>query len=98
MREYNIELQNAVDRQPIATYIDAGDLHTYDGGIIKASECGSSPTHGVLVVGYDTQDPEHPFWIIKNSWSGWWGEYGFARLELGPNTCGILNSMSYPEF
>merc|ERR1711988_429970 len=56
----------------------------YTGGIF--SNCGTSPDHAVLAVGYDSSS-----WKVKNSWGTGWGEQGYIRLKLG-DTCGVLDS------
>jgi len=60
---------------------------SYVGGIFPSSQCTTTINHGVTLVGY--ANGPNGYWIIRNSWNVWWGENGFARLELG-NTCGIL--------
>ena len=33
------------------------------------------------------------YWIVRNSWSEYWGMNGMAYVAMGDNTCGILNDM-----
>lgn len=49
-------------------------------------------THAVVGVGYGTEEIhgiDVPYWIIKNSWGGAWGEEGYFRIRRGDNTCAI---------
>lgn len=48
--------------------------------------------HAVLAVGYDLTG-ETPYWIVKNSWGGDWGEAGYFNIELGRNMCGEYSSV-----
>ncbi|XP_003741376.1 cathepsin L1 [Galendromus occidentalis] len=67
----------------------------YRGGILDVPNCGNTPTHAVLLVGYGTENGKD-FWTLKNSWGEGWGERGFFRLARGKNMCGIADWASYP--
>lgn len=66
---------------PIAISVDAG-WSGYDSGIYPASDCGSTIDHGVVLVGYGTdEDLGMDYWLVRNSWGTDWGEGGYIRLE-----------------
>ena len=50
--------------------------------------------HSVLLVGYG-QENGKDYWLIKNSWSTYWGDGGYIKIALEPNDCGIATSASY---
>lgn len=92
-------LMEAVSQQPVSVAIEADQVNfqSYDSGILT-KECGSGIDHGVLLVGYGTEDGID-YWRIKNSWGSSWGENGFVRLERGvgeQGQCGITTMSSYP--
>lgn len=74
-------LQAAVAEGPVSVAIDASGItfQLYFGGIIKYL-CGDSLDHGVLVVGYGTENGTD-YWLLKNSWGPTWGEKGYFRIH-----------------
>jgi len=93
-------LMEAVSKQPVSVAIEADQMvfQLYSRGILS-KECGVKLDHGVLLVGYGTEDGVD-YWKVKNSWGAGWGEEGFVRLERGGLTdageCGIKLDPSYP--
>lgn len=91
-------MRAALTRQTVSVAIDAGPIQFYTSGVFTA-DCGTQLDHGVLAVGYGTENGQD-FWIIRNSWGGSWGEEGYFRLhrdnEHGPGKCGLLMQASYP--
>lgn len=91
-------LMSAVTQQPVSIAIDADDVsfQTYNSGVLTAS-CGQNLDHGVLVVGYGTEDGT-PYWLVKNSWGPTWGDEGYIKIERSDaNLCGVLSAPSYPN-
>ncbi|KAL3274622.1 hypothetical protein HHI36_016004 [Cryptolaemus montrouzieri] len=83
---------------PISVAIDAtAELQMYSAGILEDDSCSAdSLNHGVLLVGYGSENGED-YYIIKNSWGVSWGEKGYFRLgRKGSNPCGIKQDASYP--
>jgi len=92
-------LMEAVAQQPVSIAIEADKptFQLYKGGVLKAP-CGAKLDHGVLAVGYGT-DNGMDYWKVKNSWGATWGEQGYIRLLRGKGAtgeCGILSQPSYP--
>ena len=95
------ELKKAVAQQPVSVAIEADNLHfqLYSSGIFNYKKCGNNLDHGVLVVGYGTENNQD-YWIIKNSWGSNWGENGYIRIARNTNLdgglCGISLEPSIP--
>lgn len=92
-------LMQAVSQQPVSVAIEADQMafQLYKGGILT-QECGTKLDHGVLVVGYGTENGVD-YWKVKNSWGAEWGENGYIRMKRGvpkDGECGIKDQPSYP--
>jgi cathepsin F len=74
---------------PLAIGIDALPMQLYFGGIMDVGIlCPPALDHGVTIVGYDATATK-PYWVIKNSWGGSWGEKGYLRIVKGKSACGL---------
>ncbi|XP_077230939.1 pro-cathepsin H-like [Tasmannia lanceolata] len=74
------------------------EFRLYQKGVFTSKTCGSTPmdvNHAVLAVGYGEENGT-PYWLIKNSWGGDWGDNGYFKMELGKNMCGVATCASYP--
>eukprot|EP00930_Biecheleria_cincta_P051044 TRINITY_DN361_c0_g1_i2.p1 TRINITY_DN361_c0_g1~~TRINITY_DN361_c0_g1_i2.p1 ORF type:complete len:347 (+),score=84.70 TRINITY_DN361_c0_g1_i2:79-1119(+) len=92
-------LMEAVAQQPVSVAIEADEsaFQLYKGGVLT-QKCGSKLDHGVLLVGYGTENGVD-YWKVKNSWGTSWGEEGYIRLKRGvpgDGECGIKDGAVYP--
>ena len=62
----------------------------YTSGVLTGSACGTNLDHGVLAVGYGTENGT-PYYLVKNSWGDSWGDAGYVRIGMaeGAGVCGI---------
>lgn len=84
---------------PICVSIDASlkDFSFYSNGVYYNAECKNGYDeldHSVLAVGYGVQDGE-PYWLIKNSWSTYWGNDGYVLMSQTDNNCGVATAATY---
>jgi len=94
-------LEAAVAQQPVSVAIEADQqvFQHYTGGVLTNEACGENLDHGVLVVGYGT-DNGQKYWKVKNSWGTSFGEEGYIRIERGSSEtggeCGIRKAAVFP--
>jgi C1A family cysteine protease len=98
-----ISLKAAVAQQPVSIAIEADTRYfqSYSGGILTSTTCGNTLDHGVLIVGYGTQNGQD-YWLVKNSWGTTWGEQGYVKIARSSSTndsgiCGIAMEPSFPS-
>ncbi|XP_072303963.1 cathepsin S-like [Eucyclogobius newberryi] len=83
---------------PISVAIDATrpKFVFYKSGVYKDKYCTHSVNHGVLVVGYGTEDGQD-YWLVKNSWGTGYGESGYVKMVRNKkNQCGITLYACFP--
>ncbi len=98
-----ISLKEAVSRQPVSVAIEADsfEFQSYSSGVLSSSRCGTNLNHGVLVVGYGTENGQD-YWLVKNSWGTDWGDDGYIKILRSfstndPGICGIAMNPSFPK-
>lgn len=84
---------------PISVGIDAShrSFSFYANGIYNSKDCKNDPDgldHAVLLVGYG-KIGDRSYWLIKNSWSNYWGNDGYVLMDPVDNNCGVMTAPTY---
>jgi hypothetical protein len=95
-------LMAALVQQPVAVAIEADErsFQFYASGVFTGP-CGTSLDHGVVLVGYGSENDED-YYILRNSWGESWGDQGYMKIARGSQynegqgQCGLLSVPSYP--
>jgi len=98
-----ISLKAAVAQQPVAVAIEADTRYfqSYSSGVLTSSSCGTNLDHGVLIVGYGSENGID-YYLVKNSWGTTWGDKGYVKIARSsstndPGICGIAMDPSFPS-
>ena len=98
-RENCASLKEAcANKGPISVAMDASHVsfQMYHSGIYDPFICSKTKLdHGVLVVGYGT-DNGVDYWLVKNSWGMAWGMDGYFKIEMKSDKCGLCTQASFP--
>jgi C1A family cysteine protease len=98
----NDALLSALKEQPVSIALDADPsvFQHYACGIISGPCDDQSIDHGVLAVGFSSDDSGKQYFRVKNSWSKGWGESGYFRIARNDSAaagqCGMLSYSSVP--
>ncbi|XP_065553595.1 uncharacterized protein LOC136023246 isoform X2 [Lathamus discolor] len=89
-----------VKHGPVAVNIDAShkSFAFYANGVYEEPHCGNETMaldHAVLAVGYGVLHGKS-YWLIKNSWSTYWGNDGYVLMAMKDNNCGVATAASFP--
>lgn len=76
---------------PISCGIEATEtFDQYDGTYIYSEDVGVPElNHAIAVVGYGKSDDGQEYWIGRNSWGSYWGDWGFFYMNMYTNNLGI---------
>jgi len=90
--EYEPLIEAVATQGPIAISVDASAWSSYEFGVFNGcNQTNPDLNHAVQLVGYGTDPKFGAYWLVRNSWSPAWGEFGYIRLarETNNNTCGV---------
>lgn len=73
----------------------------FGAALLTVNDCiDQSIDHGVLAVGFSSDDAGKQYFRVKNSWSKGWGESGYFRIARNDSApagqCGMLSFSSIP--
>jgi len=83
------EIKNAIATYgPVTAGVCVGrEFQEYSGGIFSTNEdCYGGTNHQIILVGWN--DADGGYWILRNSWGRWWGEYGYMRIAYNTSRVG----------
>jgi cathepsin L len=85
-----------LERGPISACVDASkEFMLYESGIYDMP-C-KEINHAIFVTGYykSQKEGEDSYWLVKNSWSYFWGDIGFIKIKQSKNYNSCLLNTYY---
>ena len=91
----------SIEAGPTSVAIEADKMvfQMYKNGVLNSTKCGTNLDHGVLAVGYGSENGQN-YYIVKNSWNTTWGDEGYIKLANngdGAGICGIQMAAVRPS-
>jgi len=83
--------QNLLSWGPLSICVDASNWQDYTSGVMTWEECAwiNQLDHCVQLVGYNSEQSDNPYWVVRNSWGTDWGVEGYIWLQMWEDTCGL---------
>jgi len=75
------------------------DMLFYDTGVLDVQSCKNDADqidHAVVIAGYGTEAGKD-YYLIRNSWSTYWGQEGYIKIKRGDNDCCVSCQAGYPS-
>ena len=84
-------------RGPITCHMEVTqNFVEYEGGVYMRREDEKwLGGHAIEVTGWGKTEEGVEYWILRNSWGEYWGEHGWARLEMHKNALAIESDCSW---
>ena len=80
--------QAILDHGPVSVGVRVDQaFNDYTGGVFNAHSAGQV-NHAVVLVGWDDNQGADGVWILRNSWSPFWGDDGYMLIEYGCSSVG----------
>ena len=78
------------ERGPISCGIKTTKgFKNYTEGVYSEYLWSTKANHEVSIVGWGATDEGQEYWIGRNSWGNYWGEYGFFKIDMYKDNLGI---------
>lgn len=80
-----------------ATFTVMEDFPAYRGGVYRHIAGSALGGHAIMIVGWGVDKSDQidlPYWLVKNSWSAYWGEEGYFRIYRGVDEVGIESDVN----
>lgn len=82
-----VDVIKALQRGPVVTaHFVSKEFKFYQSGIYNGEGCGNlkenQVNHSSIIVGYNLR-AKTPYFKVRNSWAGDWGENGYYRVAIG---------------
>jgi len=100
-RDEQALMQALVSQGPISLSIMVpDDMLFYDSGVLRVASCKRDPKqidHSVVLVGFGTDEQGGDYYVVRNSWSMYWGDEGYIKIARGDLDCCVTCEPGYPE-
>jgi len=92
--DYNSLITALATTGPVAISVAASEWQFYSRGVYNGN-CGTEIDHAVVAVGYGVDPRYGPYWLIRNSWSEYWGEKGYIRIARESTAADVECDIDY---